>query len=85
MANLFKIRFNTDYPLKSKYAWRVIEVSESQWKEILTQHVVMNVASKTTTDTLSDGRVKHHITIESSESLFENEGTDGGFETVIFS
>jgi hypothetical protein len=84
MEKIFKVRFNTDFPLKSKYIWRVIEVKERQWMELFTQHITINVFSETTTDELADGRIRHHITMKPYRVFFGQQNEDGGFEHIAF-
>ncbi len=80
---VIKIRFNTNYPYRSRYKWRVIEIRNENWKEHLANEIVINTISQTTTDILDDRQtIKHHITTKAKEIIFEGEGTDG-FDKII--
>jgi len=58
-----QIRFNTDamkFPEKNLPPWRVL----FDGKESLAREVNLSVKSWTSTDTLENGIVKHHVTCE---------------------
>jgi hypothetical protein len=84
MEKFFKIRFNTDFPHGSRYPWRVIEVKDNVWTEVLTLHVGMHSFSETSTDLLPDGRVKHHISLHPQRVVFDQQYEDGGFAKIEF-
>ena len=76
-----KIWFNTDYPNSSEYKWRVIEIKNNAWKELLAKEVVIKTESYTTSDLLPDGKtIKHHISVDAGNLIFE--GKDGCFEKI---
>ena len=66
-----QIRFNTNYPEKSPHKWRLLIDGE----QTLVDEVYIMVPSWTTTDKLSTGEVKHHITVKASKlEIVETEG-----------
>lgn len=84
MERIFKVRFNTNFPESSQYAWRVIEVKESEWIEVLTQYVCINAFSESTEDKLVDGKIRYHITVRPFQIFFGRQNKDGGFEKISF-
>ena len=81
--SIIKIRFNTKYPDRSRYKWRVIEIRNHSWKEYLANEIVINTVCQTTTDILNDSEtIKHHITTKAEKLIFKGEGTDG-FDKII--
>lgn len=55
-----KVRYNTEHN-GSKLKWRAILMPG--WEEHLAENIYINVPTETTEDTLPDGRVKHHVTM----------------------
>lgn len=80
---IIKIRFNTNFPEKSNFKWRVIVVDEKGWHESLTEEIVFwGLAGVTTTDTLPDGvTVKHHLTFYADICIIEE--IEGGSKKII--
>jgi hypothetical protein len=68
VGNKIQIRFNTEHGLSNLY-WRVI-VDD---KEFLAKSVQLEVSSFSTTDTLADGRIKHHITAIYNELIWNED------------
>ena len=84
MVRIFKVKFNTEFPTNSKYAWRVFEVREDEWVELFTQHIRVNAFSEITSDRLVDGTITHHLTLRSHRVVFDQPHEDGGFENIVF-
>ena len=77
-----KIRFNTLYPLSSRFKWHVIEIKKGIWKEHFANEVVVGTISQTTSDMMENGETKHHFTITANNIIFESPG-NGGFEKIV--
>ena len=65
MKKTLKLRFNTENT--GTLFWRVL-VDE---KELLANNVFIKVPTHTSCDTLSDGRIKYHISCDYSELVWE--------------
>ncbi len=84
MERIFKVRFNTEFPANSEYPWRVIEIKESEWIEVLTQYVCINAFCESTEDKLVDGKIEYHITVRPFQIFFGRQNKDGEFEKISF-
>lgn len=54
------IRFNTDYPTKSNYKWRVLY----EGKQELVDEIIIKVPCFTTSDFVEGVGLKHHISVD---------------------
>lgn len=61
------VRFNTDYPSKSKFAWRVIH----EGKETLVNEVRIEVPCFTTSEFIEGLGMKYHISADANGVIFE--------------
>lgn len=57
------VRFNTDYPTKSQFAWRVI----SEGKETLVNDVRFEIPCFTTSEFIEGLGVKYHVSADAKE------------------
>ena len=62
-----KIRFNTNYPEKSDKKWRLIVFGT----EKLVDEIVLQCQSYTSTDTIEEGVIKHHISALCTQVKYE--------------
>jgi hypothetical protein len=67
LHNIIKIRFNTEHGT-TNHLWRILLDN----KEYLATDVTIHVPCFTSTDTLTDGRVKHHITAYYNDLQWDN-------------
>lgn len=61
------VRFNTDYPSKSKFAWRVIQ----DGKETLVNDVRFEIPCFTTAEFIEGLGMKYHVSADAKEVEFD--------------
>lgn len=79
------IRFNTDYPTKSKYAWRVL----FDGKQELVNEVRFEIPSFTTSEFIEGLGMKYHLSADAERIEFTDLGgensltrTHSGYQTT---
>ncbi len=72
------IRFNTNFPTKSQYEWRVL----IDGQETLVNNVIINTPCYTTSSFIEGHGMKWHITTKANTIEFNNSFTNNKIATI---